>query len=56
MTFGRTRVSLLVAILSVACLAVAMAVFALLYGVVLDAQKQRLQETSRPCQSGMLKI
>jgi len=46
MTFGRSRISLLVAILTAACLAVAAAVFILLYGVVLEAQKQRLLETN----------
>ncbi len=44
MTFERSRLTILVAILTAACVAVTAAAFAVLYGVFLDSQKQRLQE------------
>ena len=47
MTFARSRIALLVAILTVACAAVTLTVLALLYSVVLDSQRQRLVETNQ---------
>jgi len=46
MNFGRSRVSLLVAILTAACLAVAATVLVVLHGAYFDGQKQRLIETN----------
>jgi diguanylate cyclase (GGDEF)-like protein/PAS domain S-box-containing protein len=44
MSFERSRLTLLIAILTAACVAVTAAAFAVLYGVFLHGQKQRLQD------------
>ncbi|MDA8230721.1 MAG: EAL domain-containing protein [Magnetospirillum sp.] len=47
MTFARSRLALLIGILTVACASVVVAVVLVLYGVFFDSQEQRLAEVAR---------